>query len=176
VTSRRARCGATLAVITCLAAGCGSEETLEPTRSRDPVEITDQEGAVCGMLLREQTAPRAQVVHRDGERSFICSISDLLAYLDAPSPHGRVIQVLVEVMDPSQDPALPHTNPHPWVDSEDAVYVVGIERSGVMGEPVLTYHDRVAAERVIQGTSARILGFDELRSWWAGIQGAATRH
>lgn len=167
---------AALALGISLLAGCGGEARQGGDPALEPVAIQDQEGAVCGMLLAEQTAPRGQVVHRDGERAFLCSISDLLAYLDAPSPHGKAVKVLVEVMDASQDPSVAHKGPHPWLDAGEAVYVVGIERSGVMGEPVLIYHDAAAAEAVTAGTSARILDFDALRARWAERQSAGSHH
>ena len=93
------------AVIAALApsiTGCGPSDDEAGSVSLAPVEIADQAGAVCGMLVRDQSAPRAQVIHADGERSFLCSIGDLLVYLDAPSPHGDPLEVLVEVMEPDE--------------------------------------------------------------------------
>jgi nitrous oxide reductase accessory protein NosL len=151
--------------------GCREDESAREAVESAPIPISDQEGAVCGMLLREQSAPRSQVVHRDGERSFLCSIGDLLAYMSAPSPHGAPVRVLVEVLQPSQDPAESHTGAHPWIDAEAGVYVVGIERPQIMGAPVLIYRDRAAAEQMIAGTSAKILRWEDLGPWWAAQQG-----
>jgi len=150
-----------------LMAGCAEDDSIREAVDLAPIAITDQEGAVCGMLIREQSAPRSQVVHRDGERSFVCSIGDLLAYLAAPSPHGAPVRVLVEVLEPTQDPAESHTGPHPWIAAEEGVYVVGIERPGIMGTPVLIYRERSAAEQVVAGTSAKIMDWDGLGAWWA---------
>jgi len=164
-----------LALAVSSATGCGRDDPAREALAPDPIPISDQEGAVCGMLVREQSAPRSQVVHRDGERAFLCSIGDLLAYLAAPSPHGAPVRVLVEVMEPTQDPAESHTGDHPWIDAEAGVYVVGIERPRVMGAAVLVYRDRAAAEAVIAGTSAKILSWSELEPWWAEQQGDAPR-
>ena len=158
---------AATAVAAALSTSCGRSDQAETGVSREPVAIDDQAGAVCGMLVRDQSAPRGQVIHRDGERSFLCSIGDLLAYLEVPSPRGRPLEVLVEVMEPDEDPLEAHTGSHPWLPAADAVYVVGIPRRGIMGAPVLVYRDVAAAEQVTAGTSARVLGFDELKSWWA---------
>jgi nitrous oxide reductase accessory protein NosL len=161
-------------IITCgFTTGCAEDDSAREAVDFAPIAISDQEGAVCGMLVREQSAPRSQVVHRDGERSFLCSIGDLLAYLAAPSPHGAPARVLVEFLQPTQDPAESHTGAHPWIVAEEGVYVVGIERERIMGAPVLIYRDRAAAEQVIVGTSAKILSWNELGSWWAEQQGGA---
>lgn len=151
-------------------AGCGDTTGAGDAASRLPAAIHDQEGAVCGMIVRDQSAPRGQVIHRDGERSFLCSIGDLLAYLEAPSPHGDPSSILVEVMDPSEDPGQSHTGAHPWIEAKDGVYVVGIPRRQIMGPPVLIYRDRASAERVVAGTQARVLDYPELVRWWADQQ------
>jgi nitrous oxide reductase accessory protein NosL len=153
--------------------GCGASESGDSEGADAPIALADQEDAVCGMLVREQSAPRSQIVHNDGSRFFFCSIGDMLIHLGAPSPHGRAKSVFVEVMDPREDPARPHTGAHPWAAAEDVVYVVGIERPGVMGAPVLTYADGSAAEQVIaQHTAAQALDIDGLRLWWDARESA----
>lgn len=150
-----------------LGLGCsGGEERVAEARAEGPVAIDDQEGAVCGMLLRDQAAPRAQLVHRDGERAFVCSLGDLLAYLAAPSPHGRAELVLVEVLSPGEDPTRVDTGPHEWLVADQAWYVVGFPRKGIMGPPVLAYGDRDTAERVAATAEARVLDFEGLRAWY----------
>lgn len=145
---------------------CGSGEEGPAPLALEAFPIEHHEGAVCGMIVRDQSAPRGQVLHRDGTRSFVCSIGDLLAYLQAPSPHGAAATILVEVMDPDEDPMENHREPHPWVPAAEAVYVVGIPRRGIMGEPVLVYRDWHSAEQVTRGTSAALLDFKELEQRW----------
>ena len=158
--------GLALTLVGWLAVGCGREERSAGPVDLEPGEVADHEGAVCGMLVRGQSAPRAQVIHRDGERSFVCSIGDLLAYLDVPSPHGAPVKVFVEVMEPSEHPGESHPESHPWIPAEEGVYVVGIPRRRIMGAPVLIYRSHDDAEQVTEGTSATVLDFEGLRSWW----------
>ena len=151
--------------------GCGPIDDPDSERAHEPLALTDQEDEVCGMLVREQSAPRSQVVHRDGSRFFFCSLADMLVHLSAPSPHGRTEAVFVEVMKPEEDPLQPHTGVHPWLPVENAVYVIGIERRGIMGEPVLVYADRSEALRAMEGHSgARMLDMAGLRDWWKTLQ------
>ena len=148
--------------------GCDAAENDKFMNVHASVPLTDQEDEVCGMLVREQSAPRGQVVHRDGSRFFFCSLGDMLVHLGAPSPHGRPEAVFVEVMKPEEDPMQAHTGEHPWLSAEDAVYVVGIERQLIMGKPVLAYASKEHAERVMLGQSgSRMLDMDGLRQWWA---------
>jgi nitrous oxide reductase accessory protein NosL len=161
------------AAVLLLAHGCGPATDETPRAADVPIAIADQEDAVCGMLVREQSAPRAQVVHRDGERAFFCSIGDLLVYLDAPSPHGPAREIFVEVMEPDEDPAKHHTEAHPWHDARSAAFVVGIERPAIMGEPVLAYADATEARRVAEAhAGARVLDFEALRDRWRARQSA----
>ena len=153
--------------------GCGSSDDAQREQSREAVTLADQEDAVCGMLVRAQSAPRGQVVHRDGSRLFFCSLGDLLVHLDAPSPHGRVEATFVEVMEVSEDPAQSHPGVHDWVRAADAVYVVGVDRPGIMGEPVLAYSNESDAERamLIHG-GVQALDLTGLRYWWQDQQTA----
>ena len=162
---RHGRWALVLVVLSLL--GCGRAGDTSAEHAHEPVALEDHEDEVCGMLVREQSAPRGQVTHSDGSRFFFCSIGDLFVHLGAPSPHGRVAAVFVEVMSAEEDPGERHLGVHPWVPAEDAIYVVGIDRPGIMGAPVLTYADRSDAERVIAShAGAQILDLAGLRKWW----------
>jgi len=157
-----------LAVALLMALGCGTGKQAESVAPAEAGPLADHEGAVCGMLVRTQSAPRGQVVHRDGTNLFFCSIGDLLVHLSAPSPHGRVVEVFVEVLEPDEDPNRPHLAPHPWLRADEVAFVIGIERPNIMGEPVLAYRDAEAASQVTaRNAGAIVLGFDELKLWWS---------
>ncbi len=165
--------GPALLILAFALPGCGPAADEEGGNEPEAVALADQEDAVCGMLVREQSAPRSQVVHGDGSRFFFCSIGDMLVYLAAPSAHGRADAVFVEVMDPQEDPGQPHTGVHPWQRARDAAYIVGVERPGIMGEPVLSYATISDARRVaVAHGDARILDLDGLRDWWAAREAA----
>jgi len=154
-----------------LALACGASEDAPVAAEQAALPIAEQEDAVCGMLVRDQSAPRGQVLHRDGSRFFFCSVGDLLVHRAAPSPHGRVEASFVEVLDPDEDPATSHTGEHPWSPVENAGYVVGVKRRGIMGPPVLVYRDTETATRVAEShPGARAMRFDELVTWWTERQ------
>jgi nitrous oxide reductase accessory protein NosL len=122
------------------------------------------------MLVHEMSAPRAQVVHRDGSRFFFCSLGDMLVHLSAPSPHGRVEATFVEVMRPDEDPMQSHAGVHPWVPVNEAVFVIGLDRPGIMGAPVLAYANRTEAERVMaENSGTQQLDLADLREWWKAL-------
>ena len=167
---RRALAGSlVLAILS--GAGCGSDEAGGPSRDRPPSPIGDQEDPVCGMLVREQPAPRAQVFHRDGTSFFLCSVADLLVHLSAPSPHGSVVDVFVEVIAPGEDLASADRGDHDWIGAAQATFVVGVPRRGVMGEPILAYASAEdAREAASPHAGARVLDFDDLERWWRELQ------
>jgi nitrous oxide reductase accessory protein NosL len=147
--------------------GCGAEEIGTSSGHNAPSAIGQHEDPVCGMLVRDQSAPRAQVFHRDGTSFFLCSIGDLLVHLSAPSPHGAVFDAFVEVLGADEDPATSHTGPHDWIEIGHATYVVGVPRSGVMGEPILAYASVEDARRVASSVDGvHVLDFDGLERWW----------
>ncbi len=120
------------------------------------------ECASCGMIVVEQPAPRGQLVHHDGTREFFCSVSDLLTYLEAPSPHGSVISTYVEAMDPAADPRQLTFEARPWIDATRATYVVGIRRERIMGKPVLSYATRAGAAAVVEKYGGRVETWKQL--------------
>ena len=153
------------------ALGCGEGEGATGSTERTATAVEDQACSVCGMLVRDQPAPRAQVVHHDGTKAFTCSLGDLLVHLSAPSPHGRADDVWVEVMAPTESPAERGTHAHRWIAASAAFYVVGVERRGIMGPPVLAYAERSHAESVAgMHDGARVVDLAGLEAWWATRQ------
>ena len=129
-------------------AGCKKEtKTGAPATLRAEAPKT-AECAACSMVVREQPAPRGQLIHRDGTRKFFCSIADMLQYLRAPSAHGKPKAIFVEALDPKADPKKTDPKARPWISAEKASYVTGVPRPNVMGAPVLVYQKRSDAERV----------------------------
>lgn len=123
---------------------CSGAPTVETAAAPQPTGLA--ECAVCGMVAREQPAPRAQIERKDGTHEFFCSIGDMRADLAAPSPHGSAVGIWVEALPPGFDPAAPAGPELPWISAESASYVVGRARPGTMGRPVLSYADRATAE------------------------------
>ena len=159
---RGARAAAALAASVALA-GCAESASRDDV-DRSARDFDDEGCAACGMIVREQPAPRGQVIHRDGTRAFLCSIDDMLTYLAAPSPHGAAVATYVEALAPGADPAERATAARPWVEAERAGYVVGVERERIMGVPVMVYASRAGAERAAATTGGRAVAWSELRA------------
>lgn len=140
-----------------------SNRTQSTAVTASPAEIEDAECAVCSMMVGEQPAPHAQVVHRDGTRSFTCSIGDLRAYLAAPSPHGQAQQIWVQALADGYDPAGTSSTGGPWVLAADAHYVVGVDRPTVMGRPVLAYATQAQAIAAAKATGGHLVTWQALR-------------
>jgi nitrous oxide reductase accessory protein NosL len=149
-------------------AGCPSGDTeSDLERSKGPLSLANTEGAVCGMVVSEQPAPRAQVVHRDGTRLYLCGIADLLVHLEAPSPHGIPADIYVELMEADEDPREISFAEHEWIRAERALYRIGDERPRlIMGVPIMVYRDRPTAEAAIAHGPTEILDWGELQAWW----------
>ncbi len=141
-------------------AGCGGREVLGTRGDDTPQPIGEAECGACGMIVREQLSPRGQVLHHDGTHVWLCSIGDLVAYLGAPSPHGRVEQVWVEVLPPDFDLANGDSAEQPWLPASSASYVLGISRM-VMGTPALSFASTGDAAAVAQRVNGRVATWDE---------------
>lgn len=155
------------AVLLCaplLLIGCGRGGSGEGPA---PVVATDPGGAecaVCGMVVREQPSPRGQVVHRDGEHEFLCSLGDLRAYVQAPNPRGEPVATFVEVLPQGLDLRGMDSGAQAWVPAAEAHYVVGFERPGVMGLPVGSFASAEGAALAASALSGRKATWNALRT------------
>lgn len=154
-------------VLLMMTGACSTSEHETDSAQRSGTQsLAGAEGAVCGMVVSEQPAPRAQVVHRDGTRLHLCGIVDLLVHLDARSPHGEPTEIYVEAMEVDEDPREVSFGEHDWIRAESAIYRIGDERPQlIMGEPVMVYRDRASAESAVAHGPTTILDFDGLRAW-----------
>lgn len=138
---------AAVVLLLVVAVGCGKSDSKAVGPDLDPAPLEHHhECAACGMIVAEQSSARAQVVHGDGTRAYFCSIGDMLAYLAAPSPHGKIVGSWVEAMDPTKDPSEFSTDKLPWIPATSASYVIGIDKPRVMGKPVAVYERRADAD------------------------------
>ncbi len=153
-----------VAAVSCtLAVGCKGDADASKTVDQTAHQVGDESCGSCGMVVREQSGPRGQVVHRDGTREFFCSVSDMLTYMEAPSRHGRVVSAYVEAMDPAADPKASDMHEHPWIKAEDAGYVLGVDKPRVMGTPVLAYATRAQAQAAAKRHKGEALDWEQLR-------------
>lgn len=145
-----------------LVLGCGGAKQTSEVQAvaADP---GGAECSVCGMVVREQPSPRGQVVHRDGSHAWFCSIGDLRAYLQTPGPRGAPIATFVEAMPAGVDLYQRDPAPRPWVRAEDATYVVGFQRIGVMGKPVGAFASVDGAAASAPGVEGHLCSWEALR-------------
>ncbi len=134
--------------------GCGNTAptAVVPTA---PADIEDAQCAVCGMFVREQPAPRGQIAWRDGTVEHLCSLGDLRAAAQTPSPHGAAHRVWVEVLPVDFVDGGDVTQPMPWLPAQDAWFVFGASRPLVMGDAVLAFADQASALKHAEPLSTR---------------------
>ena len=148
--------------VVCLWA-CGDRAT-EASRTAVAESIGAHECEVCRMTVREQPAPRGQLLYRDGTRMFFCSLSDLATHQVAPSPHGEAVGVFVEVLQPGTRAEDLSSGNHPWKPAAEAWFVVGNFQRPVMGRPVLAFAQQADAEAARQEVHGQVLRWPALVS------------
>lgn len=157
----RAVLGALLLLLGAHVTGCRSDHGgSTPAAQASAAPFKGAECGACGMVVREQPAPRGQLVYHDGTRIFFCSVGDLVQYMQSPSPHGSVERVYLEALDPKADPGHPSTAPRPWVGAEKAAFVLGVKRAHIMGEPVLVYASKADARKVAERYGGRLVTWE----------------
>lgn len=150
---------------TLVSTACRQEQPTHRSHTATVAEnATTETCAACGMVVREQPAPRGQVVYRNGTRSFLCSIDDLVHFLAVPSPNGKPLTIYAEVMPDGYESDKRSTAWQSWDDANELFFVTDIERAAVMGKPALTFHTRGAAEKSAEKLTGKVAVFDQLRT------------
>ncbi len=152
-----------LLILSLALAGCSSNKEAAGAQERHAQDLEHKECAACGMTVREQPAPRGQLIHRDGTQLYFCSISDMLTYLTAPSPHGAAVTLFVESLDKVLDPLVPATEQLPWLDAKSASYVIGVDKNMVMGRPVLSYSSAEHAQDIATRHGGSVVTWKQLQ-------------
>ena len=143
--------------------GCSRSKQEVEDSAAQAFPIGDAACATCGMIVIQQPAPRAQLVHRDGTRAYFCSMSDVVVYASNPSAHGKPKAIFVETLDPGAGPENMDAGERPWAPVERVSFVAGIERAGVMGKPALAYGTRAEAEGVAKRYGGTVVSWAELQ-------------
>ena len=144
-------------------AACKSDNTTSTEQAAVVAKDVETETcSACGMVVREQPAPRGQVVYRDGSREFLCAIDDLVRFLDVPSAKGKPVKIFAEVMADGHDITDMDASAKPWGEVDKVFFVTGIERGGVMGAPALTYQTEEAAKKSAGKYNGKVVSFETL--------------
>lgn len=145
-------------------AGCKADQAVEGAAAKvGPKPIGNAECASCTMVVREQPAPRGQLVHRDGTHLHFCSVDDMVQYLHSPSKHGEAVEIYTEVMPPAHAPSDMSTEERTWTAAESVHFVLGVKRQGVMGPPVMSYQTRAAATAAGTEHQGHVVTWQQLR-------------
>ncbi len=144
---------------------CRREESASQNQAVFVAKNADTETcAACGMVVREQPAPRGQVIYRNGSRQFLCSTGDLVHFLEVPSPSGKPMAIYAEVMPDDHEAGTRDTAWQPWGEAGELFFVIDIEREGVMGKPALTFNTQEAAGKAAKKFTGKVVIFDELKA------------
>lgn len=139
-------------VLTLLAAvligGCTESGSSDPVPG--PVAMTEEAvGHYCSMNILEHEGPKAQIHLKGIEHPiWFSQVRDAVAYLRSPEEHLESVVVYVHDMAKADSWARPGDDA--WIDSTNAVFVIGSRKTGGMGTPeVIPFASINAAETFI---------------------------
>lgn len=119
-----------LALLLALAA-CKEDQAAPP-----PVEMTaDTTGYFCQMNVLEHGGPKGQIALEEipGKPLFFSQVSDTVAYLRMPEQNYKVLATYVSDMGAAPD--WDHPGTRNWILIDKALFVVGSDAVGGMGQP-----------------------------------------
>ena len=148
-----------LALLLALAA-CKDEQAGPPP----PVEMTaDSVGYFCQMNVLEHGGPKGQIALDgiQGKPLFFSQVSDTIAYLQMPEQSYKVLATYVSDMGAAPD--WDHPGAKNWILIDKAVFVVGSDALGGMGQPeFVPFSDPAKAAAFVQNHGGHIEPFAAL--------------
>ena len=140
-----------------LALGCG--QAADEREVAAPKELTGAEVcAVDGMILRDYDGPKAQILWRDGRRTFYCEAREVFAEWSDRIRRKRILEFYVQDF---ADRPWDHYSGH-WIRAQDAVFVIESEMRGAMGSSFVSFRDPAHAVAFSALHGGRVLRLDEI--------------
>jgi len=124
----------------------------------DPVS-PDERCAVCGMMVAKYNPWIAQI-HAAGEKpAFFDGVKDMMAYFFKPAAYGGNGDMSIAEIWVKDYYSLD------YIDGRNAFYVVGSDVMGPMGEELVPFSSRTAAENFSKDHKGKqLLKFDEIEA------------
>jgi copper chaperone NosL len=137
-----------------LVAACSREEA-RPL----PVEFQREHSCkVCGMIIVDFPGAKAQMRYKKGKGDAFCSTLDMFHFYLQPDRPANIAAIYVNDMGKAD-----HDHPKGnWIDAKSALYVVGGDVMGPMGEALVPFSDPKDADAYIKKHGGRIVKFDEV--------------
>lgn len=130
--------GCALAIAAAL--GCG--QRAEEREAAAPQILTGAEMcAADGMILRNYDGPKAQILWRDGQRTFYCEAREAFAIWLDRIQRKRIVEFYVQDF---ADRPWGNYSDH-WIRAQDAIFVIESKQHGAMGSSFVSFLDPVDA-------------------------------
>jgi len=145
------------AVAVALVFGCG--QGVDEQEAAAPQVLTGAEVcALDGMILRDYDGPKAQILWRDGRRTFYCEAREAFAERLDRVRSKRIREFYVQ--DFADRPWASYAG-H-WVRAEDAVFVIESEKHGAMGSSYVSFLEPADAEKFSAKYGGQQFRLDEI--------------
>jgi thiamine biosynthesis lipoprotein len=145
-------CALTIAFAFACGEGAEDRETAAP-QTLSVAEVC----AADGMILRDHAGPKAQILWRDGRRTFYCEAREAFAEQLNRIRSKRIVAFYVQDF---ADRAWASYPDH-WIRAKDAVFVIGSEKRGAMGSSYVSFLDPAHADAFVAQYGGRQLRLDE---------------
>lgn len=155
-TLRNALSIGALAFSTSLPLACGGDSN-QPAATA--IDLTsDATCASDGMMLMEFEGPKAQILWKNGERSYFCEAREAFEFWTNPIERNRMDGFFVQDFGGIEWGAYPDR----WIRAQDATYVIGSNKLGAMGITYVSFSKPSAASSFQLRHGGRSLLLEEI--------------
>ncbi len=135
------------ALVIALAFGCG--QAADDREAAAPQTLTGAEVcAIDGMVLRDYAGPKAQILWRDGRRTFYCEAREAFTEWLDRIRRNRISEFYVQDFGGRGWGNYPDR----WIRAQDAIFVIESEKLGAMGSSFASFLDPAEADAFSAGS------------------------
>jgi thiamine biosynthesis lipoprotein len=145
------------ALVIAFALGCG--QAADDREAAAPQTLTGAEVcAIDGMILRDYDGPKAQILWRDGQRTFYCEAREAFGEWMDRVRRKRISEFYVQDFGGRGWGNYPDR----WIRAQDAVFVIESEKLGAMGSSFASFLDPAEADAFSAQHGGRSLRLTEI--------------
>lgn len=114
--------------------------------------------ALDGMILMDHAGPKAQIIWKDGKRTFYCDVREAFTVWLDPIQQKRINQFFIQNFDSLEWGA--HTGN--WINAKAAYFVIDSRKRGAMGLSYVPFSKKSEAETFQKKEGGKVVTFDEM--------------
>lgn len=124
-----------------------------------PINLNKNNICACdSMILLDYNGPKAQIIWKDGTRSYYCEVREIFYEINDKIKKKQIKKIFVQNFSDLNWGSYIDK----WMEAENAYYVIDSNKDGAMGVTYVPFNSSDHAKKFIQNNGGKLLTFNEI--------------